>query len=310
MPEQQDRQKASRPGRGGRRMKKQGRRGGAIVFLAAILVCAGVLIVTTLGSGGSPEGAAASPTPVPGTAAPETAPPTPTSQPTPSPTAAATPTPSPSPEAAGYDYSSPAPASEAVGMEYFADAVFIGDSRTDGLQLYSGISGTTFLSYKGITVFDVMEDKPVISIGGQKYSVLEALAMGQYKKVYISLGVNELGYYNSSLFAQEYGEFIDAIRQLQPGAIIYAQSLVPVNPEKCKASGQPEWLNNEGISYYNTSLRQMCEEKQVVFLNISEALVDASGVLPAEATVDGLHFTRDWYKKWLDYLMTHTAAQA
>lgn len=196
-------------------------------------------------------------------------------------------------------------------MEYFSDAVFIGDSRTDGLQLYSGIKGTTFLSYKGITVFDVMEreDKKVVEIDGQKYTILEALSKGSYAKVYVALGVNELGYQNSGAFAQTYGEFIDKVRELQPGAEIYVQSLVPVNPEKCKASGQPSWLSNEGISYYNTALQAMCQEKEVIFLNISEALVDEQGILPAEATVDGLHFTKDWYKKWLEYLMTHTVAQ-
>lgn len=314
---EQNRQEYSRRSRQSGRRRKQNRRGGAIVLLAAILICAGILVISTLGSGGNTPAATGSagpgaspaasgqltPSPLPeDTAAPE---PTPTVTPTP------TPTPTPAPTQAAYDYTAPAPASDPVEMDYFADAVFIGDSRTDGLQLYSGISGTTFLCYKGITVYDVMnQDKKVITIGGQKYSVLDALAMGQYRKVYISLGINELGYYNSAGFAEKYGSFIDEVRRIQPGAIIYAQSLVPVNPDKCKASGQPDWLNNEGIAGYNAALQQMCQEKQVVYLNISEALVDANGTLPAEATVDGLHFTRDWYKKWLDYLMNHTVAQS
>ena len=37
-------------------------------------------------------------------------------------------------------------------MDYFADALFIGDSRTDGLRLYSGIKGADFYCYKGLTV--------------------------------------------------------------------------------------------------------------------------------------------------------------
>ena len=153
------------------------------------------------------------------------------------------------------------------------------------------------------------EDKKVVEIDGQKYTILEALGKGSYAKVYIALGVNELGYQNSNSFAQTYGQFIDKVRELQPGAEIYVQSLVPVNPEKCKASGQPSWLNNEGIANYNAALQAMCQEKQVIYLNISEALVDEQGILPAEATVDGLHYTKDWYKKWLEYLMTHTVAQ-
>lgn len=271
------------------------------MVLAAVLICLGVLVVTSLGSGGGEPAVAGTPSLAP------TAHPSPSAEPTPTPEPIPTPAPTPTP----YDYSKSAPASEAVGMEYFSDAAFIGDSRTDGLQLYSGIKGTTFLSYKGITVFDVMEreDKKVVEIDGQKYTILEALGKGSYAKVYIALGVNELGYQNSNAFAQTYGQFIDKVRELQPGAEIYVQSLVPVNPEKCKANGQPSWLNNEGIANYNAALQTMCQEKEVIYLNISEALVNEQGVLPAEATVDGLHFTKDWYKKWLEYLMTHTVTQ-
>ena len=317
MPDQ-NRQKNGRSGRSGRHRAPR-KHSGVMVLLTAVLVCAGVLAAAAMGSAGEPPAVGASTAlsehpaasqqtssePAPTTAA--TPAPSPVSTPTPTPTAV----PEPSAKAEEYDYAAPAPVSDPVEMDYFADAVFIGDSRTDGLQLYSGISGTTFLCYKGITIYDVMDrDKKVISVGGQNYSMLDALAMGTYEKVYISLGINELGYFNSAGFAQEYGEFIDEIRSLQPGAVIYAQSLVPVNPDKCKASGQPYWLTNDAIADYNTALKQMCEEKQVVYLNISEALVDANGVLPAEATVDGLHFTRDWYKKWLEYLMTHTVDQS
>ena len=40
-------------------------------------------------------------------------------------------------------------------MDYFSDALFIGDSRTDGLRLYSGIKGADFYCYKGLTIFEM-----------------------------------------------------------------------------------------------------------------------------------------------------------
>lgn len=305
MPEQK-KEGDVRPSRNGSRVNTAKKKGGGLaVTLAAVVVCLGVLVVGSMGTPGGP-GNAAVPTPDPsGTSAPEVGQSLP-------PMASPTPTPVPTPESTPYDYSAPAPEREAVDMDYFADAVFIGDSRTDGLQLYSGIKGTTFLSYKGITVFDVMEreDKKVVEIDGQKYTILEALGKETYEKVYISLGVNELGYRDSVKFAEEYGKFIDEVRRLQDGAEIYVQSLVPVNPEKCKSSRQPDWLNNEGVARYNEALRAMCREKQVVFLDISQALTDEQGLLPADATVDGLHFTRSWYEKWLAYLMTHTVDPA
>jgi hypothetical protein len=38
-----------------------------------------------------------------------------------------------------YDFSQPAPEDGEAEEDYFSDAVFLGDSRTDGLRLYSGI---------------------------------------------------------------------------------------------------------------------------------------------------------------------------
>ena len=34
--------------------------------------------------------------------------------------------------------------------------------------------------------------------------------------------------------------------------------------------------------------------------------MDENGVLPAEGTTDGIHFTRSWYQRWYAYLKTHT----
>ena len=42
------------------------------------------------------------------------------------------------------------------------------------------------------------------------------------------------------------------------------------------------------------------------FYSVASALIDENGILPAEATVDGVHFTKAWYQKWLEYLMCHT----
>ena len=44
----------------------------------------------------------------------------------------------------------------------------------------------------------------------------------------------------------------------------------------------------------------------MVLLDVADALTDENGILPADATVDGVHFTKAWYQKWLAYLMERT----
>ena len=151
-------------------------------------------------------------------------------------------------------------------------------------------------------------ERQYIKLDGKKYSFLDALALKQYAKVYISLGINELGYYNDEGFRDEYAAFLDAVREIQPDAQIYIQRLIPVNPEKCKANKQADWLTNERIALYNGIISQLAQDKQVYLLDPGQAMVDDQGEMPYEATVDGLHFKREWYKKWLDYLLAHTVA--
>ena len=203
----------------------------------------------------------------------------------------------------------PAGAGERGGGDgILEDALFIGDSRTDGLRLYSGIQGADFYCYKGLTIFEVDERK-IVELNGNSYSVVEALEKGpQYAKIYISLGVNELGYYNDDAYHQAFSEFLDTVKALQPNAIIYLENLVPVNPQKCAEYKQPSYVNNDRVAAYNAIYPQLATEHQVALLDVASALSDENGILPADATADGVHFTKAWYQKWLAYLMNHTVS--
>lgn len=264
-------------------------------LLAVGLVLCLVLVVAVQGF---TKGAPPTPDPIPSPSLPAI--------PTETPAAVTpTPTPTPMPEPVPvYDFTMPAPEREAVGADYFADAVFIGDSRTDGLKLFGGVEGADFLEHTGITVFEV-GTKQVIRIDGEKYTVLEALAMKQYGKVYLMLGVNELGYRNDTGFAQEYASLVDKIRALQPGAVIYLQNLVSIHPEKAKANNQPAYVTNEQIAVYNEIIAGIAAEKRAALVDVNAALVGEDGILPREGTTDGVHFTKDYYVKWYDWLKAH-----
>lgn len=197
--------------------------------------------------------------------------------------------------------------SDAVEQEtWFSDAVFIGDSRTDGFHLYSGItSAADFLDHTGVSVYDILDEKKVIRRGGEKFSILSLLAEKQYGKIYIALGVNELGYFDPDDFADAYGRLIDAIRACQEDAAIYVQSIIPVNTADCKKYEQRYYVTNEAIASYNEALATISEEKQVYLLNVWEPLVDENGELQAELSADGVHLKREGYERWLSYLTTH-----
>lgn len=202
-----------------------------------------------------------------------------------------------------YDYSSPVPAGSAVDNSYFDDAVFIGDSRTQGFIIYNGLSNATAYMDKGLKV-DTAFTKADIEVNGVKMSAMDALAQNTaFHKVYVMLGVNELGWAYSDIFIEKYGKLVDKIKEINPNAEIYLQSLLPVSQEK---SNSDAVYNMDKINEYNSLIQKMAEEKKVYYLNVAEAVADSSGYLPAEASTDGVHLNKEYCAKWLDYLKGHT----
>ena len=208
-----------------------------------------------------------------------------------------------------YDFTQPAPEREAVDKTYFSDAAFVGDSRTDGFMIYSGIGTGKNLTSNGLSIFK-LADKKALTIGGEKYTLLEALAMKEYGKVYLSLGVNELGMNNDAGFYKAYCDAIDTIRSIQPNAVIYIQGLIPINEGEIAATGGNTQLTNEHLLVYNELMRKAAQEKQVVYLDLHAEFVDENGELPPGASRDGVHLRSDYCKRWLTYLQTHTVDPA
>lgn len=204
-----------------------------------------------------------------------------------------------------YDFSQPVPEQSPVESDYFADAAFIGDSRSEGFYLY-GVKRGKNLSASGLSVFN-LDQKKCFSLGGTKRTALEVLSVGEYTKVYLGFGVNELGYINTNAFYQSYCQTIDAVRTCQPGAVIYAQTIAPVNEGRVAATGGEKHLNNDRVRLYNDLIRKAAAEKNIPLLDVY-ALFAVDGSLPAEASRDGVHLSGDYCRKQLEYLKTHTVS--
>lgn len=210
----------------------------------------------------------------------------------------------PSPGAGTYDYSQPVPQSPAVDNSYFNDAVFIGDSRTQGLITATGLYNTTAFTHQGLTVDTAFKDL-IAEIGGQYYTAVDALNHTHFSKVYIMLGINETGWIYSSKFIEGYGRIIDAVRNANPDAIIYIQEILPVSNS---VSNSHDYIKNSKIDEYNQLLQQLADEKQVYFVDTASAVAGADGSLPEDAAVDGIHLKNSYCQQWLDYLKSHTVS--
>lgn len=193
------------------------------------------------------------------------------------------------------------PESEKVLSGYFSDAVFIGDSITEGIKLYGIMSEATVYSYTGLGLDNIYTKDVVKTQDGNTIPIMDAVRTSDANKFYILIGVNSIAYSKES-FVQKYAAVVKSIKEFHPDAIIYVQSITPV------ATNNSYNLNNKTINEYNEALIEMVKEVGVYYLDIHSALADENGVLPENATTDGLHFGPTYYQKWFDYLKTHTVS--
>jgi len=194
---------------------------------------------------------------------------------------------------------------------YFSeDTLFIGNSLVVGMQKV-GVIDTTYYANIGMSVKQFFEKPMFLDPNGSGKLVTTAEAVvreGDFRRVYLMFGVNELGWPGSSAFFDYYERLIDLILNVRPDAVIYVQGLLPMNEAVYASSNEAssEYFNNARIAEYNEKLSALAFRKQVVYLTPGEVLADESGILPADATTDGIHLNGTYIRRWAEYLRTHT----
>lgn len=182
------------------------------------------------------------------------------------------------------------------------DTLFVGDSRTVGIREYSGLKGADFFCSVGMNVFDVTgESLSVDGVGNVTLSQL--LSKKQYSKVYIMLGINEVGYPHSSV-VDKYSKVLDLIKEKQPNASIIIEANLHVSKSR---SDSDKVVNNASINDLNTKLSALADGRKVFYIDANTIFDDASGSLSSDMTSDGTHLYAKYYPTWVEWISTETA---
>ena len=191
-----------------------------------------------------------------------------------------------------------------VGEDYFDDALFIGDSRTVGLMEYAGLEEhAAFYASTGLTVYKLF-DAQVVPVEGSKenISIEEALAEKQFSKIYLMIGINEMGTGTVESFLAEYEKAIAHLQELQPDAIIYVQAIMRVSTER---SAKGDYIHNEGIDERNEGLSLLADNQKIFYLDVNPLISDEDGGLIQDYTFDGVHLRAKYIVIWKEFLMDH-----
>lgn len=191
-----------------------------------------------------------------------------------------------------------------VEDEYFSDAVFIGDSRTVGMFEYGGLENTAaFYASTGLTVFKLFDSAIVpVADSKEKITIEQALSERQFGKIYLMVGINEMGRGDLEGFLTRYKEAIVHMQELQPDAIIYLQGIMKVTTER---SSQGDYISNEGIEERNAGIAALADNVKVYYLDVNPVFCDETGGMEPYYTTDGVHLMAQYIPLWKDFLKQH-----
>lgn len=184
-----------------------------------------------------------------------------------------------------------------VDLSYFDDALFIGDSRVAGLAMNSGTNATFY----AVTSFQLYKYKTfkVVQTPNGKVPIFDVMPYDKFTKIYIKVGLNELGSVTDEPFIEAYTSLINDLRAMQPRAIIYLQAILPVTQVK----SQTDRVHcNENIIKRNENIKSFAELMKCYYVDAGPYFADETGALRAETTADGIHMYSKYMPQWIDAL--------
>ncbi len=192
-----------------------------------------------------------------------------------------------------------------VDMSYFDTTVFVGDSLTDGLDLYEeGIPNAYYCAYVGISPKQIYDGSLQTGRRGVAEVPIDAIVAFQPDNVYILLGTNAMVGMDDTALLTYYNEMLDIMQQrLHPDVDIYIQSITPV------LQGIDARFDITRIHNLNNQLARMAHEKGMYYIDLHEALAGDDTWLRSDfgASRDAYHLNPTGYSAWVEYLVTHTA---
>ena len=184
--------------------------------------------------------------------------------------------------------------------EYYKNTLFIGDSRTAGLYIYGRIEGASYFARTSMNVGNCFNSSKS-ETGTGSLSLEAYLKKNRFGKIYILLGINEIGY-SYDWIVTRYEKLISRLQELQPGAVIVIQSNMHVT--KAKSDSSPKTFNNTRINELNRRLSGLADGKKVFYLSFESIFDGADGNMNPDYSGDGVHLKAKSYKIWRDYLLS------
>ena len=126
---------------------------------------------------------------------------------------------------------------------------------------------------------------------------LDEVTSSKPAKTFIMIGINDIakGTPDSAIIAN-HKKMYERIRSVSPKTKIYVQSILPTNADFTEFKRHQD--KDEHIRYVNETLKKICTEQGLVYVDLYTKFLDADGKLDKRYTNDGLHINGAGYMLW------------
>ena len=129
------------------------------------------------------------------------------------------------------------------------------------------------------------------------------LSSRQYGKIYLMLGINEVGNALEST-VDSYTRLVEWIQSKQPEADIFIQGNLHVSKRR---SDSDKMVNNQAINGLNRELSKLADDEKVFYLDANVIFDDENGALGADKTGDSTHLYAKYYPRWGEWIVDQTS---
>ncbi|MBE5811050.1 MAG: hypothetical protein E7318_08985 [Clostridiales bacterium] len=195
-------------------------------------------------------------------------------------------------------------AHDPAGDEYFTDAVFIGDSMMERMEMLGGFPTANFVWQVGMSPASVGRKQFRVKGTNARLTTYEKAAEYNPKKIYIMLGANGLDNYATSYIVADYERLADAVITNFPDALIYVIAPPPMSYKRMHGEYV---IPTKRYSNFAEELRLLAERRNFYYLDLYHVLADEKGYLPGKFDAgDGYHLSRNACDELENLVRRHT----
>lgn len=151
---------------------------------------------------------------------------------------------------------------------FYDDAAIMGDSISYSLMVHhtrtKDFGDAVFLVRGSLGIHNTLNKQLTVSYQGKAMTPWDALEAAGVNKVFIMMGMNDIGYYTIDDTMEKWVTFLANIREKCPDLEIYIQSMPPMWND-----AQQSLLNNPNIDAYNLRLQEFAAENGCHFVDIA-----------------------------------------